>query len=215
MYLLGAVNVFSANNTFPVNISALGKKLLLRTSTNPSVATTVTGGATIFTAPDVSPAYLGVGYIIGPRLASLEFCRRRAGLGTARSAADLCSWAHDPGFPCGRSTAPLDAAGAGDLFLGRAPHRRGRNAGGRLLHLVQDAQATGRRHGACHHRPEEIRRCACRHQPHRPRPERQGDICGRGRGVFGDDRAVLLLHRQRGESYELESHHPARWSRRW
>ena len=73
MYLLGAVNVFSANNTFPINISALGKKLLLRTSTNPSVATTTTGGATIFTTPDVSPAYLGVGYIIGPRLASLNF----------------------------------------------------------------------------------------------------------------------------------------------
>jgi putative OPT family oligopeptide transporter len=73
MYLLGAVNVFSAGNSFPVNISALGKKLLLRTSTNPSVTTTVTGGATIFTAPDVSPAYLGVGYIIGPRLASLNF----------------------------------------------------------------------------------------------------------------------------------------------
>src|SRR5246500_1513079 len=73
MYLLGAINVFSANNTFPVSISALGKKLLLRTSTNPSVATTVTGGATIFTAPDISPAYLGVGYIIGPRLAALNF----------------------------------------------------------------------------------------------------------------------------------------------
>jgi len=73
MYLLGAVNVFSANNTFPVSISALGKRLLLRTSTNPNVATTVTGGMTIFTAPDVSPAYLGVGYIIGPRLAALNF----------------------------------------------------------------------------------------------------------------------------------------------
>lgn len=73
MYLLGAVNVFSANNSFGVNISALRKKLLLRTSTNPSVATTITGGATVFTAPDVSPAYLGVGYIIGPRLASLNF----------------------------------------------------------------------------------------------------------------------------------------------
>jgi putative OPT family oligopeptide transporter len=73
MYLLGAVNVFSANNTFPVNISALGKKLLLRTGTNPNVTTTVTGGATLFTTPDVSPAYLGVGYIIGPRLAALNF----------------------------------------------------------------------------------------------------------------------------------------------
>ncbi len=73
MYLLGAVNVFSANNTFPVTISALGKRLLLRTGTNPSVATTITGGATLLTAPDISPAYLGVGYIIGPRLAALNF----------------------------------------------------------------------------------------------------------------------------------------------
>lgn len=73
VYFLGAINVFSASNTFLVRISDLGKKLLLRTSTNPNVATTMTGGATIFNAPDVSPAYLGVGYIIGPRLASLNF----------------------------------------------------------------------------------------------------------------------------------------------
>jgi putative OPT family oligopeptide transporter len=73
VYLLGAVNIFSASNTFRVHIGALGKKLLLTTSTNPNVATAATGGATIFNAPDVSPAYLGVGYIIGPRLASLNF----------------------------------------------------------------------------------------------------------------------------------------------
>jgi putative OPT family oligopeptide transporter len=73
VYLLGAINIFSASNTFRVNIGALGKKLLLNTSTNPNVATAATGGATIFNAPDVSPAYLGVGYIIGPRLASLNF----------------------------------------------------------------------------------------------------------------------------------------------
>jgi putative OPT family oligopeptide transporter len=73
MYLLGAINVFNPNNTFPITIGNLGKKLLLRTSTNPNVATTITGGTTLFTAPDVSPAYLGVGYIIGPRLAALNF----------------------------------------------------------------------------------------------------------------------------------------------
>jgi uncharacterized oligopeptide transporter (OPT) family protein len=33
----------------------------------------LTGGSTLFTGPDVSPAYLGVGYIIGPRLAALNF----------------------------------------------------------------------------------------------------------------------------------------------
>lgn len=73
LYLLGAINVFNPSNTFRVTIGDLGKRLLLRTSTNPSVAFTATGGASIFTAPDVSPAYLGVGYIIGPRLAALNF----------------------------------------------------------------------------------------------------------------------------------------------
>ncbi len=73
LYLLGAINLFSASNTFLVNIAALGKRLNLRTSTNPSVVTTLTGGATILTPPDVSPAYLGVGFIIGPRLAALNF----------------------------------------------------------------------------------------------------------------------------------------------
>lgn len=73
MFLLGAVNIFAPSNTFNLKISELGKKLLLRTGTNPNVATTVTGGATFFSAPDISPAYLGVGYIIGPRLAALNF----------------------------------------------------------------------------------------------------------------------------------------------
>jgi len=73
VFLLGQLNIFSPSNTFHVRISELGKKLLLRTSTNPSVTTTMTGGATLFSAPDISPAYLGVGYIIGPRLGSLNF----------------------------------------------------------------------------------------------------------------------------------------------
>jgi putative OPT family oligopeptide transporter len=73
MYLLGAINFFAPSNTFHVKIADLGKRLLLRTGTNPNVATTVTGGATLFNAPDISPAYLGVGYIIGPRLAALNF----------------------------------------------------------------------------------------------------------------------------------------------
>ena len=73
MFLLGQFNVFNANNTFHIKISELGKKLLLRTGTNPNVTTTITGGATLFEAPAISPAYLGVGYIIGPRLGSLNF----------------------------------------------------------------------------------------------------------------------------------------------
>ncbi len=73
VYLLGSLNIFSAGNVFNVNIGELGKRLPLRTSTNPNVAIAITGGATTFAAPDISPAYLGVGYIIGPRLAALNF----------------------------------------------------------------------------------------------------------------------------------------------
>src|SRR5215471_5283130 len=73
MYLLGAINVFSPSNTFHITIGELGKRLNLRTGTNPSVATTLTGGSSLFNAPDISPAYLGVGFIIGPRLAALNF----------------------------------------------------------------------------------------------------------------------------------------------
>ncbi|MBS1873660.1 MAG: oligopeptide transporter, OPT family [Acidobacteria bacterium] len=73
MYLLGAVNVFNPNNTFSITIGDFGKKLLLRTSRNPNVTTTLTGGGSVFSMPDVSPAYLGVGYIVGPRLAALNF----------------------------------------------------------------------------------------------------------------------------------------------
>jgi len=73
MFLLGQLNIFNPTNTFHVKIAELGKTLRLRTSTNPSVTTTITGGATLFNAPDISPAYLGVGYIIGPSLGALNF----------------------------------------------------------------------------------------------------------------------------------------------
>jgi putative OPT family oligopeptide transporter len=70
---LGLLNVFEPVKTFTVNIGALGRSLLLRTSTKPNVATITTGGMSTFTSPAISPAYFGVGYIIGPRLAALNF----------------------------------------------------------------------------------------------------------------------------------------------
>jgi putative OPT family oligopeptide transporter len=70
---LGMFNVFEPVHTFTINIGNLGKSLLLRTSTNPHVATVTTGGMSTFNSPAISPAYFGVGYIIGPRLAALNF----------------------------------------------------------------------------------------------------------------------------------------------
>ena len=71
IFLTGALNIFNSSKEFLVNIPALSTGLKLgRGSNAPFVAT---GGATTFSAPAVSPAYLGVGYIIGPRLAALNF----------------------------------------------------------------------------------------------------------------------------------------------
>ncbi len=70
---LAQLNFFEPIKTFTINIGSLGKSLLLRTSTNPNVATLSTGGISTFSSPAVSPAYLGVGYIIGPNLAALNF----------------------------------------------------------------------------------------------------------------------------------------------
>src|SRR5262249_23700438 len=46
---------------------------VLRLGRTASAPTVAVGGVTTFQAPAISPAYLGVGYIIGPRLAALNF----------------------------------------------------------------------------------------------------------------------------------------------
>lgn len=67
----GVLNIFNASLEILVKIPQLATGLKLgRGAGAPAVAT---GGATTFAAPAISPAYFGVGYIIGPRLAALNF----------------------------------------------------------------------------------------------------------------------------------------------
>ena len=73
VYALSQFNVFQTVRSFSVNIGTLGKNLLLRTRDNPLVANMTTGGVSTFSSPAISPAYLGVGYIIGPSLGALNF----------------------------------------------------------------------------------------------------------------------------------------------
>src|SRR5215470_8758243 len=72
VYLAGAFQLFNASKAFVIHIGQIGTSVLRlgRTPTSPVVPV---GGVTTFQAPAISPAYLGVGYIIGPRLASLNF----------------------------------------------------------------------------------------------------------------------------------------------
>jgi putative OPT family oligopeptide transporter len=71
-YLLGAFNLFSPDKDFIFPVGQLGKSTLAlgRTGTNQILTT---GGVSTVSAPTVSPAFFGVGYVIGPELASLNF----------------------------------------------------------------------------------------------------------------------------------------------
>jgi putative OPT family oligopeptide transporter len=72
VYLLGQFNLFNASRDFLINIGTVGKSFV-RMGTGDAANKLPVGAATTFSAPAISPAYMGVGYIIGPRLASLNF----------------------------------------------------------------------------------------------------------------------------------------------
>ncbi len=72
VYMLGRFGLFAADRDFHFAIGTLGhSQVRLGGSGNTDVL--AAGGASMFSAPSISPAYLGVGYIIGIRLASLQF----------------------------------------------------------------------------------------------------------------------------------------------
>ena len=72
IYLLGAFNIFSASNSFLVRIGEMGRSGV-KLVTKGYAQRVGVGGMTLATGPAISPAYLGVGYIIGPKLAALNF----------------------------------------------------------------------------------------------------------------------------------------------
>ena len=72
VYFLGAINVFAASRDFLVRVGELGRSVVNLTRA-PGSPTVNAGAMTSFSAPAISPAYLGVGYIIGPRLGALNF----------------------------------------------------------------------------------------------------------------------------------------------
>ncbi len=72
VFLLGRFGFFAADSQFAFRVGQLGtSRVRLGGATSSNILHT--GGMSTFDAPSVSPAYLGVGYIIGPRLAGLQF----------------------------------------------------------------------------------------------------------------------------------------------
>src|SRR5437660_5788293 len=72
IYILGKFGLFAADTDLHVGVGSLGHTQV-RLGTAGSTRLLPTGGTTVFAAPSVSPAYLGVGYIIGVKLASIQF----------------------------------------------------------------------------------------------------------------------------------------------
>jgi len=72
VYLGGVINLFKPDQDYFFRVGQLGKSAL-RLGPLGSKQVLGAGGVSTFAAPTVSPAYIGVGYIIGPELAALNF----------------------------------------------------------------------------------------------------------------------------------------------
>jgi putative OPT family oligopeptide transporter len=70
--LLGDLGVFHAKNTFQVAVGSV-RESFVRLGLTADAKKVTAGGISTFSAPEITPAYLGVGYIIGPELGALNF----------------------------------------------------------------------------------------------------------------------------------------------
>ena len=64
VYILGKFGLFAADQDIHFGVGNLGHSQV-RLGSLGSTQVVATGGTSVFAAPSVSPAYLGVGYIIG------------------------------------------------------------------------------------------------------------------------------------------------------
>lgn len=72
VYALGVLRLFAASKDFIIKVANIGSSFI-RMGTTKTSPTVGTGGTVAVAGPGIYPAYIGVGYIIGPRLASLNF----------------------------------------------------------------------------------------------------------------------------------------------
>src|SRR5215469_721309 len=70
LYFLGVIQLFAPDKDFAIGVGQLGRSLVRLGAPE---RTLTAGGVSLVSAPSVSPAYIGVGYIIGPELAALNF----------------------------------------------------------------------------------------------------------------------------------------------
>lgn len=72
IYALGVVRIFAATKDFVIRVGHAGANFV-RLGAEKIAPRVEAGGTAVVAGPGIYPAYIGVGYIIGPRLASLNF----------------------------------------------------------------------------------------------------------------------------------------------
>ena len=72
LYALGVIQVFAASKDFIIKVGKLGASFV-RLGSAADAPKIGAGGTVAVSGPGIFPAYIGVGYIIGPRLAALNF----------------------------------------------------------------------------------------------------------------------------------------------
>jgi putative OPT family oligopeptide transporter len=72
LYALGVIQIFAATKDFIIKIGTIGASFVRLGAAQDSPKLGA-GGTVAVSGPGIYPAYIGVGYIIGPRLASLNF----------------------------------------------------------------------------------------------------------------------------------------------
>ncbi len=72
IYALGVLKLFAASKDFFAKVGEVGKTFF-KLGAGSTSAKIKAGGTVAFSGPAISPAYVGVGYIIGPELAALNF----------------------------------------------------------------------------------------------------------------------------------------------
>ena len=71
-FFLGVCRLFAQDKDYLIRVGTAGLSKI-RLGAGADAPALTAGGVTTFAAPSVSPAYIGVGYIIGPELAALNF----------------------------------------------------------------------------------------------------------------------------------------------
>jgi len=72
LYSLGVIQIYAASKEFIIKIGTIGASFV-RLGTLKESPKLDAGGTVAVAGPGIYPAYIGIGYIIGPRLASLNF----------------------------------------------------------------------------------------------------------------------------------------------